>query len=97
MDREKRALKEHIKKIEQEELKIATQKREKMKAMQLEIEKSNIVARAMKEEKIQKEKEEDLAIFRHVQQKQLAEQERQEMERRMREEKEREIKKLRDL
>lgn len=51
----------------------------------------------MKEEKKLREREQDEAIFRHIQQKQQAELERQELERRVREEKEKEVQKLRDL
>lgn len=48
------------------------------------------MALAMKEEKKLREREQDEAIFRHVQAKQQAELERQEAERKIREEKERE-------
>lgn len=49
--------------MEEEEFKIATAKREKMKVMLVEIEQANKMALAMKEEKKLREKEEDLAIF----------------------------------
>ena len=62
-----------------------------MKVMQLEIEQANQIALNMKAEKKQREFEEDQAIFRHIQEKQKAEFERQEMDRRVREEKEREV------
>lgn len=67
--REREALKQSIKKIEEEELKVATAKREKMKAMLHDIESANKLALTLKEEKKQREREEDQAIFRHVQQK----------------------------
>jgi len=65
--------------------------------MREEVAHANDLGRAMKEERILQEKEQDQAIFKYVQDKQQAEFERQEMERRIREEKEREVQKLRDL
>ena len=62
-----------------------------------EVELANQAARAFKEEEKLREKEQEEAIFRHVQAKQQAEFERQEMERRIREEKEREVGKLREM
>ena len=62
-----------------------------------DVELANHASRAFKEEKKLKDKEQDEAIFRHVQAKQQAELERQEMERRIREEKEREVGKLREM
>ena len=44
-------MKQQVKKMEEEEFKIATAKREKMKVMMMEIEHANSMALAMKEEK----------------------------------------------
>ena len=52
--------------MEEEEVKIASAKRDKMKVLLMEIEHANKMALAMKEEKKLREKEEDLAIFKHV-------------------------------
>ena len=97
VDREREALKAHQRKIDEEEVKVMTAKKEKAKKILVEIEHANEISRAMKEKKRIKEVEQDAEIFRHIQQKQQAELERQEMERRIKEEKEREVQKLREM
>ena len=66
VDREREALKMHLAKIEEEEMKVQLAKRNKAKTMLAEVEHANKLALAIKEERKLKEKEQDEAIFRHI-------------------------------
>ena len=58
---------------------------------------SNILTLTMKAEQKKREKEEDEKIYEYIKQKDIAEYERQMEEKRIKEEKEKELKKMRDL
>lgn len=57
VEREREALKAHLAKIEEEEIKVQTAKRNKAKAMLAEVEQANKMALAIKEERKLQEKE----------------------------------------
>lgn len=70
-----------------------------MKARQMlfEVEASNTISKTMKEQTRQRERDEDVAIMKYNQSRQLKEYELQEEDRRIKEEKEKEIQKLREM
>jgi len=80
-----------------DDLKIVTEKQRKAREMLLEVEQTNKMSLTLKEQKKQKEIEEDEAIYRYNHEKQQAEYERQILEKRIKEEKEKELQKMREL
>jgi hypothetical protein len=85
---------EQLKKADQEAIE---RKRVRNKEMIAEVEKVNKVALGKKSEKIQKEKNEDLEIVRYEAEKRAREEMALEEERKIKDEKEKEIQRLRDL
>ena len=83
--------------MQHEEERITRDKQAKAKQMLLDVETSNNMSKTMKDLQKQKDKDEDLAIMRYVQSKQKAEYEKQETERMIKDEKEKELQKLREM